>query len=185
MQDYAKKISYHEPETPGFRPARMLEVEISQPLPRVTVFKSERQERYHRAISLVRLHTRPLGVIELQLDEQGLSAAEFARRIWASFGVEISAHLRRDELEQIGELPVGGIPTTGKPRCRREQDELLSNAPPVSIVVATHDRPGSLAICLDSLLCQDYDPNYEIVVVDNAPNTTATAATWRGWTSAR
>ena len=175
MPGYAKKISHHEPEAPGFRPARMLELEISHPLPEVTVFKSERQGRYHRAISLVRLHARPLGVIELQLDEQGLSAAEFARRIWATFGAEISAHLKRDGMEQIDELPVGGIATTGKPRCRREQDELLSIAPPVSIVVATHDRPDSLATCLDSLLCQDYDPNYEIVVVDNAANTTATA----------
>lgn len=175
MSVYAKKNPFHEPEAPGFRAARMLEVEISHPLPDVTAFTSEGEQKYQRAICLVRLHTRPLGVIELQLDEQGLSAANFARRIWATYGAEISAHLRQDGLEQIDELSAGGIPTAVKPGCRREQDQLLSTAPPASIIVATRDRPESLATCVDSLLCQDYHANYEIVVVDNAPNTTATA----------
>jgi GT2 family glycosyltransferase len=44
----------------------------------------------------------------------------------------------------------------------------------VSVVVATHDRPASLAACLRSLLSLDY-PNYEIIVVDNAPRSGATA----------
>jgi GT2 family glycosyltransferase len=46
--------------------------------------------------------------------------------------------------------------------------------PFVRVVVATHDRPGSLSTCLDSLLQQDY-PRFEIVVVDNAPSSPETA----------
>lgn len=49
-----------------------------------------------------------------------------------------------------------------------------AEAPFVSVIVATRDRTASLAACLDSLLALDY-PNYEIIVVDNAPRTGATA----------
>ncbi|MEV0094715.1 glycosyltransferase [Streptomyces sp. NPDC050738] len=45
--------------------------------------------------------------------------------------------------------------------------------PRASIIVASRERPGQLARALDSLLVQDH-PDYEIVVVDNAPSTTAT-----------
>jgi GT2 family glycosyltransferase len=41
------------------------------------------------------------------------------------------------------------------------------------VVVATRDRSGSLSRCLDSLVVLDY-PDYEVVVVDNAPATSAT-----------
>ncbi|GGT18557.1 hypothetical protein GCM10010240_59580 [Streptomyces griseoviridis] len=47
-------------------------------------------------------------------------------------------------------------------------------APPsASVVVATRERVGRLARALDSLLAQDH-PDFEVVVVDNAPVTGAT-----------
>ncbi|MFJ7988755.1 glycosyltransferase [Streptomyces sp. NPDC096351] len=48
-------------------------------------------------------------------------------------------------------------------------------APPprASVVVATRERPGPLARALDSLLAQDH-PDFELIVVDNAPRTTDT-----------
>jgi len=45
--------------------------------------------------------------------------------------------------------------------------------PPISVVVCTRDRAGSLERCLDALSRLAY-PAYEIVVVDNAPSTDAT-----------
>ncbi|MDI9886652.1 glycosyltransferase [Streptomyces sp. HNM0645] len=45
--------------------------------------------------------------------------------------------------------------------------------PRTSVVVATRERPGRLARALDSLLAQDH-PDFEVVVVDNAPLTGAT-----------
>ena len=45
--------------------------------------------------------------------------------------------------------------------------------PPVSVVVCTHERPGMLADALHSLQRLDY-PDYEVVVVDNAPRTEGT-----------
>ncbi|MFF1509094.1 glycosyltransferase [Streptomyces sp. NPDC058326] len=51
----------------------------------------------------------------------------------------------------------------------------VSAGPPprTSVVVATRERPEQLARALDSLLVQDH-PDFEIVVVDNAPRTTGT-----------
>lgn len=45
--------------------------------------------------------------------------------------------------------------------------------PFVSVVISTRDRTESLERCLDSLAVLEY-PNYEIIVVDNAPSTDAT-----------
>ncbi|MFD8011332.1 glycosyltransferase [Streptomyces sp. NPDC058955] len=53
-----------------------------------------------------------------------------------------------------------------------EQRPALSTAP-ASVVVATRERPASLARALDSLLAQDH-PDHELIVVDNAPRTSAT-----------
>ncbi|MFJ5709476.1 glycosyltransferase [Streptomyces sp. NPDC093105] len=44
---------------------------------------------------------------------------------------------------------------------------------PASVIVATRERPASLARALDSLLAQDH-PDHELIVVDNAPRTSAT-----------
>ncbi|HSD84862.1 MAG TPA: glycosyltransferase, partial [Anaerolineae bacterium] len=60
------------------------------------------------------------------------------------------------------------------PCCLQERTASLKAAPFVSIIVATHDRPIELAAALQSLLALDY-PHYEIIIVDNAPSTNATA----------
>jgi O-antigen biosynthesis protein len=51
--------------------------------------------------------------------------------------------------------------------------EAPADAPLVSVVVPTRNRPGQLAACVDSLLRLDY-PAVEVVVVDNAPADDAT-----------
>ncbi len=163
-----------ETEVPYFKPTQILEVEIGQPLPDVSAFDEETGQTYQRAISLVRLHTQPLGVIELQLDENGLTATEYARQIWKTLGAEIMEHLRQDGVVEAIELGDAGLSIAGTPKCRREREALLADAPFVSVVVATRDRPASLGICLNSLLSLDY-PDYEIIVVDNAPSTSETA----------
>jgi GT2 family glycosyltransferase len=44
----------------------------------------------------------------------------------------------------------------------------------VSVIVSTHDRTEQLSGCVPALLAQHY-PHYEIIIVDNAPSTSATA----------
>ncbi|MGW9450108.1 glycosyltransferase [Streptomyces sp. NPDC055632] len=69
-------------------------------------------------------------------------------------------------------------PPSDAERLARNRAETRGEAGPVtpprtSVVVATHERPDRLARALDSLLAQDH-PDFEVVVVDNAPRTTDT-----------
>ncbi|MFE0201899.1 glycosyltransferase [Streptomyces sp. NPDC058985] len=75
----------------------------------------------------------------------------------------------------LGQVPEGADPTRVLAGLARE---LPREAPPepwpappsASVVVATRERADQLARALDSLLAQDH-PDFEIVVVDNAPVT--------------
>ncbi|MFC8587217.1 glycosyltransferase [Streptomyces sp. NPDC057217] len=56
-------------------------------------------------------------------------------------------------------------------RFAESREEGGAGAPPrASVVVATRERPEQLARALDSLLAQDH-PDFELIVVDNAPRT--------------
>jgi GT2 family glycosyltransferase len=174
MKNLKRKKNNSEPQAQHFQPIRMLEVDIGHPLPDISAFDMESKQRYQRAISLVRLHTQPLGTVELKWGKEGLTAAEYATQIWQALAGEIKEHLREDGLPQLGYLPVTGLPSLATARCQQEREKLLAKAPFVSVVIATRNRTASLAKCLSSLLCLDY-PNYEIIVVDNAPSSDETA----------
>lgn len=51
-----------------------------------------------------------------------------------------------------------------------------SPVPEISVIVATFDRPAALARCLDSLLNQTITRTFEIIVVDNHPQSGLTTA---------
>ncbi len=157
-----------------FVPVRMLEIEIGQSLPNVSSFDEKTGRYYKHANCLVRLHAQPLGIVELQFDEGGLSAYECARHIWRALHVEIIAHLQKDGLQSVTELDAEGLVSSNTPLCIKERDIFLANAPFVSIIVSTHDRPEQMQLCLRSLISLHY-LQYEIIVVDNAPSTNATA----------
>ena len=129
---------------------------------------------YERALALVRLHTRPLGALELSLEQGGLSAKACADAIWQALAAKIRAHLLQDGLPVPETLQTGGLPSVGTPACLQARQTLLANAPFASIVVGTRDRPANLATCMRSLLALEY-PHFEIIVVDNAPSSSATA----------
>ncbi len=157
-----------------FLPARMMEVELTRPLVDIPPARALTGEWYRRARLLVRLHTQPLGVVEVQLNEIGLSGVDCASAIWNELALVINDHLQNDGLRSIAALTAGGLVVDETPRCVRERETLLAEAPPISIIVATRDRPGELAACLGSLLALAY-PRYEIIVVDSAPRRHATA----------
>ncbi|MEV8590198.1 glycosyltransferase [Streptomyces sp. NPDC051180] len=103
-----------------------------------------------RALGLVRLHGRPLGMTEAS----GLEPAE----LWRAFE---TAALREFPDAARGHRP---RPGDGPP--------VRGGAPEISVVVATRNRAGMLRDCLDSLLALEY-PRFEILVVDNAPADTS------------
>ena len=161
------------PQTPtDFEPVRMVEVELSEALP-VEPHELSSGRCHNRALSLVRLHSRPLGLIELALDEDGVSPAEYGERVWRVLGNAINEHLIADGLPPVADVPAGGLGNASEPACLQAQRRALEDAPFASIVVPTRDREESLAACVESLLKLEY-PRYEIIVVDNRPSTTAT-----------
>lgn len=161
-------------ERSPFFPTRILEVELEQPLPSIAALDPATGTRYGRALVLVRVHTYPLGTMRLQLPDRGLDAADLSEAIWSQFRFEINQHLVHDHLTPVNKLDPAGLPAGRTPRCEVERRDLLARAPFASVVVATHDRTQSLLRTLDTLLALDY-PNFEVIVVDNAPSNDDTA----------
>lgn len=162
-----------------FLPVLQLEVELSQALPDLPAARGGSGDTYRRASVLVRLHGQPLGTVELGLGDSEVTAAEYAGSIWQALVEGINDHLLADGLEPAAGLGAAGLPATGQPGCQRERAQLLEDAPFLSIVISTRDRQQVLGRCLRSVLALDY-PRYEVVVVDNAPLSEATAELVKG-----
>lgn len=155
-------------------PARVMEIELGEPLPVIAAFDAEKENRYQRVLCLVRLHTRPLGVVEFTLEQDELDSGTCAAQIWRVLREQINEHLRQDGLPLVTILEAGGLPTTAVPLCIEEREQFLANAPFVSVIVPTHDRLELLRANLRSLAALHY-PHYEVIIVDNAPTSSATA----------
>ncbi len=161
--------------TPHFAPIRILEVDIAQPAPDILAETAENGQIYDRALVFVRLHGQPMGMVDLSLNNGALPAADCTAAIWLALHEEINTHLRQDGFMEVDALTADGLPPATRPQCLQARAALLSEAPFVSVIVATRERADSLKLCLDALVALDYPPGYDIVVVDNAPQTPATA----------
>ncbi|MCL5256797.1 MAG: glycosyltransferase [Chloroflexi bacterium] len=164
----------HYPHGESLQATRLAEVELSQPLQAIASLDERTGRSYERVSVLVRLHTLPIGTIDLDITEGLLPVDRLCAEIWRALHEEINSHLLQDGLAAASSLSDGGLPVSSCPACGMEREELLKNAPLISVAIATRDRPDTLPKTLDSLLALNY-PNYEIIVVDNAPKTSATA----------
>jgi GT2 family glycosyltransferase len=158
---------------PGNVLAIVRDVEISEPLPDIAA-RDECGRRILRAWLLVRLCTEPLGFVMLDVPEDGLSATTVADAVLRRFGQRIRAGVT-EAGGQLGEtLPAGGLVLPGRTSYLARREDVLVAAPPITVVICTHERADLLARCLESVLAQEY-PNFRVLVVDNAPTTDATA----------
>ena len=121
------------------------------------------------ALALIRLHSHPVGTVLLDVSES-LSWQRHSAVVWASTCDAVNAHLAADGMPTVHGVESLREPTGRPPECIRRRAELLADAPAITVVVATRERPRSLRDCLEALLRMDY-PNYRIVVVDNDPVT--------------
>ncbi|MGK2878245.1 MAG: glycosyltransferase family 2 protein [Solirubrobacterales bacterium] len=128
----------------SFEPIWVSEVELDS-LPRAVKVPQNSAARYIAARILVRRSGRPLGFVELPL--RGASISD-TRIISAAAELEKRAEYR--PAVAAADRPVAA-----------------------SVVVCTRERPESLARTLASLRNLEY-PNFEVVVVDNAPLSNAT-----------
>lgn len=155
-------------------PVRILEIELGNALPTISAYDEKKGNHYQSAHCLVRLHSHPLGLVELKFEKDELNPDEYVLKIWQSLNMQINEHLQQDGLQRVTTLSSNGLSTASKPLCIEEREQFLNKAPFVSVIVSTHDRPQPLATCLNSLLSLNY-PLFEVIVVDNAPSTNDTA----------
>jgi O-antigen biosynthesis protein len=155
-----------------FEPTVVLDVDLAEPIPSIYQV-SESGRQYRRALSLVRLHSYALGIVDIDIGASGLPAGAHAAAIWSTLDGAINAHLAADGLAPLSALPLDGITGQGIPACIETRARVVRDSPSITVVIATRERPDTLAECLSSVLASDY-PDFDVIVVDNAPSSTAT-----------
>jgi GT2 family glycosyltransferase len=156
----------------GFSPIRVMEVELTVPLP---VMSDDGVHR--RAYVLARLHSEPVGACVIDMGEAGLTACQLGALLWAGLSEAVTTRFAAAGLPVPRMLPEAGL--RADPAAwpyLRGRSQVLAEPPFISIVLCTRDRADQLAVCLGHLRRLEY-PRFEVVVVDNAPTTEAVRAT--------
>ncbi|BBZ04743.1 hypothetical protein MCHIJ_41800 [Mycolicibacterium chitae] len=121
-------------------------------------------------------HARWVGWLEVTADDRARGQVE-VRPVGADHYRKARV-LLRDDLDLLdfveAEIVDGTVtlPIPTEPTTREKSDPAV--ALPISVVVCTRDRPQDLAHALASITALDY-PEFEVVVVDNAPPDDKTA----------
>lgn len=118
---------------------------------------------------LVRMGSEPLALLACDTPEGNSTANAAAAAVSRSLLPELNARLASSGLPPVDQVAAEGL----RVRPSRlpfiaERGRHLGSPPRIAVVLCTRDRPDHLARCLEQLGRQDY-PNYEIIVVDNAP----------------
>ena len=153
------------PSRATFRPIKVADVELSEPFADIPDLAG-----YRGARVLVRLHGSAVGIVDVPIANGACAARVIRRKALDELGAPILRHLMADALargieparrfvDDIQEIPHAACP---------------SALPTVTVAVCTRDRTDNLTTCLDALVRLD-PPADEIVIVDNAPRTDATA----------
>ena len=150
-----------------FRPILIREWDLLESLPSLEV--SDTSARAAVPIHmLVRLGTEPLGSVDFEYDGAS-SLSKAAAAVSRSFLPQVNERLARSGSPTISEIPADGLQLEPDQLAFVvERKHLLDNAPDISVVLCTRDRPTRVAECVRRLARQKY-PTYEIVIVDNAP----------------
>ena len=152
----------------GFSPARIMDVELTEPLPTVSY-----DGHHRRAWMLARLHTEPVGACVVHLGQEGLTPDQLGSLLWPEFREPVTERFAAAGLPPPRPLTGDGLEADAAawPFLRRRL-AVLAAAPFISVVICTRDRPERLQTWLRCLSRQEY-PRFEVVVVDNAPTSDA------------
>lgn len=129
---------------------KVLDLELSEEIQPIRTIAG-----YNALYILVRYRAQPVGWITLtDLRQPAVSAERLREAVVSQLGRQFT-HVALDQ-------HLKGNPASNN--CSL----------PISVVVCTRDRTSHLKVCLPALLALEY-PDYEIVVVDNAPHNDDTA----------
>ena len=151
-----------------FSPVRMMDVEITEQLPPVPY-----DGQHPRVWVVGRLHTEPVGVCVVHLEQGGLTPDQLGALLWQEIRGPVTERFAAAGLPLPGGLTGRGLAAdpAAWPYLRLRQ-AVLAAAPFISVIVPTRDREERRHTWLDSLSHQEY-PRFEVVVVDNAPTNDA------------
>lgn len=155
-------------------PVRLVELELARPVPSLPAPSSGTAQA--QALVLVRLHDEPVGGLEIEIPPRGLSGDQVAGAVWRECASLICDHLVSDGLSPVLELTAAGLSHgEGVPRCQYEREVFLQQAPPISVIIPSRERPDRLRRCVESILACDYPSDQIcIIIADNAPETSRT-----------
>ncbi len=108
-----------------------------------------------------------MGVAWTDIPPEGLDSTTHAESIWSQLGFALQDRATAGGIELGDSLDVAGL---GRMPVNADA---AAAAPAITVVIATRDRPQLLDRCLQSLLALDY-PNFDVLIVDNAPSSDAT-----------
>lgn len=161
-------------ETSKCAPVQMLDLELTEPLTALPRASALDGTPYTAARILVRCHTRPIGILDVELPRDGVTGAELAGRIDAELGAELRAHMEADGLP-LKPLDRDGLGRHPDPACLKPRRALLANAPSVTVIIPTRGRPGLVVKAVAAVLLSEYPAGrFRVIVVDNAPTDTHT-----------
>jgi GT2 family glycosyltransferase len=151
---------------------RVVEVDLSEPLPDLERGPGRFGIDYASARVLVRASGTPMGTISVDLSRGPVPAADLRSAI---------AHEIPDACGDTSGS-AAHVPAARPGAAGTHDDAVARRIAPVTVVIATCRRPELLADCLASLLASDH-PDFEIVIADNDPDDPRTLAVARACSS--
>jgi glycosyltransferase involved in cell wall biosynthesis len=146
------------------------QLELADALRADAVIEPDRASAHYARV-LVRLHHESLGFVRIASQAGEVDMDLLRRTVWCSFETEIRKHLSADGLPAPKDIPLEGL--GGWEACVSGVLSPETSELPVSVVVCTKDRPDSLRRVLRTLQQLEYGA-FEVLVVDNAPTSSAT-----------
>ena len=152
-----------------FHPTRVLEIELTKPIPMIEFNLDGRQ--YRDAYAVLTINQRPVATCFLSplAAQRHLSPAQVASAIWQTAHDDINYAITQQQRSPLTELLPNGLSASVMPAPLR-----LEQGPHITVNICTKDRTNWLKQCLPGLFAQTYT-NFDVVIIDNAPSTPDTA----------
>ena len=177
-------VSSASPPTTEFRPVAVIDAELTDELP--DIVPPDGGAPWRAGLIIGRVHGIPIGQVEVPLPEGGASSEYLRSAVDATLGSAVLQHVTADAELAADNPDAVGMANSARvsgqdPSCVMERRRALLDAPMLSVIVPTRDRPEQVRACVRSILACEYPRDrFEVLVVDNVPRDGLTRAAVTG-----